>query len=94
MVNEITFKVVEAIIEGKDLVLTLDLGCVDPVDCVINDFVPDDYNSGEKIVGGYETPDFVEFQDEYMTTTDWWNEFSRKEQNAMISEELTKKLQQ
>lgn len=90
MSKDLNFKVIDFSIQERDLVCTLDVGYEDEIDCVLRDFVPDDYNVGEKIVGGYDTPDYASFTDENFTPSDWWDEFNITKQKEMIRFEITK----
>lgn len=92
MSKDLNFKVIDYDLQGKDLVCTLDVGYEDDIECVLHDFVPDEYNVGEKIVGGWETPDYAEFTDEDFTPQDWWDEFGVNTQKEMIRFEFTKRL--
>ena len=64
---------------------------IDPLgEFTLPNFVPDDYNVKEIIVGGYETPDYKEIVDEDLTIEEWWEEYDDKE--FMIEANLTKQV--
>lgn len=90
--KDLKFTVEDFQLIEMDMVCNIEVGYDDPVECVIRDFVPDDYNIGERIVGGYDTPNYAEFTDEDYTPQDWWDERTTDEKKEMIREEIIKRL--
>lgn len=90
--EEIRLVVSDFTIDEMDLIVNVDMGYEDDVEVVIHNFVPEDYNTGEKIVGGWETPEYVLVENEYFTPEDWWGEFSHTDQLIKVKEEILKRL--
>jgi|TARA_R110000744_G_scaffold200854_2_gene320033 hypothetical protein len=90
--EEIRLVVKDFSIEDMDLLVNVDMGYEEEVEIVIYNFVPEDYNIGEKIVGGWETPDYAMVENEDFTPEDWWGEISYIEQVKKVKEEILKRL--
>jgi len=84
-VSEIEFRGLDAIVYIVDKHQEEDL-----VNYYLEDFVPTDYNVRERIVGGYESPDYEKNLDEDCTVEDWWSEIDDSYKISMITEHLIK----
>tara|TARA_R110002096_G_scaffold220851_2_gene409397 strand:- start:2645 stop:2929 length:285 start_codon:yes stop_codon:yes gene_type:complete len=80
--------------DGMDMIVTVSKNenTEDYTDIYLESFVPEDYNVLERIDGGYDSPNYIEYTDEDYTSDDWYNSKTSHEQKALVMDAIKSKL--
>ena len=80
--------------DGLDMIVTIMYGDnqEDSIEVYLEGFVPEDFQTYEKITGGYDTPDYETLIDEDFTSDEWYRSMTTHEQQALVMDAIKNKL--